>query len=161
MRDLLTIDIETEPRGAGYRTLLEAGLEICDRCLLVVRERSWLDRAGLRILASLQPHIRGEASQAEWPGTILSGGQAEVFTYEYRREVVDLLVGAVDGLYDWVAPLPEDLCLLRGRDPWLVSTAHERDAYLRFDDGIAARLTIDTRSRLREHLPLPTELWEA
>lgn len=125
------IDIRVEPREGAYRALLDAGLSVCDRFLLVVRERSWLSEAGQKVLCALSPSLINEAKRSEWPGTVLLSGQAEVLTYEYTPATLEVLASAVEGLYEWVAPFPEDLCLLSGDDAWLVSIAHERDAYIR------------------------------
>ena len=75
----------------------------------------------------------GRAEHSEWPGTRLFSGTASVLHFTYCEEVKDILGRAVDGLYEWMAPLPEDLCLLRGERPWLVSIAHERNGYLIVD----------------------------
>jgi hypothetical protein len=53
-----------------------------------------------------------------------------VLRYRYAPEVARVLAESVDGLYDWVAPLPEDLCLLSDGQPWLTSIAHERDGFV-------------------------------
>jgi hypothetical protein len=59
-----------------------------------------------------------------------------VATYQLTSEVVAALTTAATGLYDWQQPeLPEDLCLLRDEDdPWLVSIAHEGDAFVSVDE---------------------------
>src|SRR5207237_8929750 len=52
------------------------------------------------------------------------------------NEGVGVLTSACAGLYDWVEPrLPEDPCLLRADGIlWLVTIAHERDAYMRLSE---------------------------
>jgi hypothetical protein len=50
--------------------------------------------------------------------------------FDWRAESAAILADSVDGLHDWVSPLPEDLCLLAGGRPWLTSIAHEKDFYL-------------------------------
>ncbi|MBU6429644.1 MAG: hypothetical protein KGR26_11570, partial [Cyanobacteria bacterium REEB65] len=51
--------------------------------------------------------------------------------YELSEVTVAILGAAVDGLYEWCQPRrPEDLVFWRrSNGPWLVTIAHERDAY--------------------------------
>jgi hypothetical protein len=74
--------------------------------------------------------------RSDWPGTSLLAGAALVNEYALEDASVSILTTTVAGLYEWVAPLPEDLCLLRaGGAPWLVSVAHEQDAYIEATRG--------------------------
>lgn len=132
---MVTVDFKTEPRGDAYAGLLNEALAVaaCDRCLLVVRDWGWLDEAGRGLLDQLKPFLVSEMKHSEWPGTRLLDGEATVLQYDYREEVANVLIGSVDGLYGWRPPLPEDLCLLSGEHPWLVSIAHENDGYLCVD----------------------------
>jgi hypothetical protein len=149
-----SVDLQVEPRGEAYCALLEAALPVCDRGLLVIRERAWLNEAGEEVLHALRPSLIGETRSNQWPGTVLLSGQADVLTYEYTTEVIAVLTSVAKGLYDWVAPLPEDLCLLRGDDAWLVSIAHERDAFIRVDDASMAQSLLNEFPILERHLHL-------
>jgi len=134
------IGFSEEPRRGTYSELLHAGLECCERCLLVVRDHSWLDDRAHRVLASLEPFLISRVERSEWPGTELLSDTAQVLTYRYTEQTKEILGRAVDGLYDWVLPLPEDLCLMAENEPWLVSVAHEKDAYLVVSDEELSQL---------------------
>lgn len=129
-----TYDIGCEPTGDTYVRLLEAGLEFCPMCLLVVRPHEELSRAGLELLAALRPYELSIKTTDSWPGTKLIGADntAHVHCIALNQSTLDLLERATDRLYAWQHPeLPEDLCLLRAdASPWLTTIAHEHDAYL-------------------------------
>jgi hypothetical protein len=126
------VSLRYEPTGDLYRTLLGVAQDHCDAALLVVRDESWLDDQGRQVIAGLRPFLREAREAAEWPGTVLLGGAdaATLLTYDLSSPSVELLRKAVDGLYGWRAPMPEDLALLRNGEAWLASIAHERDSYL-------------------------------
>jgi hypothetical protein len=97
-----------------------------------------VQRGGIRfaasakaLLAELAPHLRQEQSVSEWPGTRLLKGSATQREYELAAATVAILERAADGLYDWRQPArPEDpVFWRRAGGPWLVTIAHERDAY--------------------------------
>ena len=54
-----------------------------------------------------------------------------MYYFRCHPDAASILKTAVKGLYGWQQPqFPEDLCFLKpGRRPWLVSIAHEKDAY--------------------------------
>jgi hypothetical protein len=125
------VNLVKEPRDRTYTELLRAGLRVCEAAMLVIREASWLDERGAQVLQDLRPYLTASAQRSEWPGTSLRGDTALVNEYALHDESMSILAGAVIGLYQWVAPLPEDLCLLKAdATPWLVSIAHEDDGYL-------------------------------
>jgi hypothetical protein len=84
------------------------------------------------VLETLHPHLLGATETPNWPGTTLLDGTATVRRYRLEPSVVDIVSNAVESLYAWQQPeRPEDLCLLRADgDPWLVTVAHEGDAYV-------------------------------
>ncbi|MCU1373172.1 MAG: hypothetical protein JWO68_458 [Actinomycetia bacterium] len=138
--------IPTEPTGETYRRLLELANRSCTEALLVVHPRDGLSSGASDVLASLAPHRLSVEDRSSWPGTTLAGRTAEVHTFRFDGGVGDLLGAAVDGLYAWQQPdRPEDLCLLRHGEPWLVTVAHQGAAHL--------VLTPEERARLDDALP--------
>jgi hypothetical protein len=86
---------------------------------------------GERLLTDLAPFMTEAQRSSEWPGTKLLDGTACVRQFRIDPESVSILQEAVGSLYDWRQPeLPEDLCFFASDgEPWLVSIAHETDAY--------------------------------
>lgn len=124
--------IGAEPRGAEYRRLIELGSGWCVAALLVVRDHLGLEARGHELLKALEPFKIRQQTSTEWPGTRLLEATAAITVVRLNPDSCRLLSTAVEGLYDWQQPeLPEDLCLLRDDDePWLVTIAHEGDAYV-------------------------------
>lgn len=127
-----TVDISTEPRGGAYRGLVLFAVDRCSSFLLVEQQHLGLSMRARTVLAELQPSKRREWESREWPGTSLLKDYGTVREFALTRETAAILARTADSLYSWVQPeLPEDLCLLRpGGEPWLISIAHEPDAYL-------------------------------
>jgi hypothetical protein len=138
------VDVVEEPRDELYRGLVRLAPRFCTSALLVVRPARGdrLGDRGVRLMSQLQSWLIETGERSEWPGTRLIGHPASVFTYRLDPGFIEALDGAVAGLYEWRQPeLPEDLCLLRADgSPWLVTIAHERDAYFRLDDIERAEL---------------------
>jgi hypothetical protein len=71
-----------------------------------------------------------------WPGTEMLEANAMIQVIDFDERLVQPMVEAADGLFDWVGwpdpPLPEDLCLYRVGNslPTLVSVTHEHDAWI-------------------------------
>ncbi len=84
-----------------------------------------------KVLSELEPCLLQERTVSEWPGTKLLSGTAMLREYTLSQATVTILGRAAQGLYDWCQPSrPEDLVLWRASNvPWLVTIAHERDAY--------------------------------
>lgn len=125
------ITLTREPRGEVYRALLSEALRHCHRFTLVQRRACILDASASALLSQLGPHLLEERTVSEWPGTKLLDGTATLREYEMRDESISILTRAVEGLYDWCHPARlEDPVFWRKSDgPWLVTIAHERDAY--------------------------------
>ncbi len=153
--DRACLSLRIEPQGDLYLKLIEYATTQCDVALLVVRHSvllAPLDPEGERVLEQLEPFLKRKAELSEWPGTELLGHTALVHYYNLEPQCVQILKQATDALYSWVQPrLPEDLCFLRSDgEPWLVSIAHERDAYL--------YLSEEEKLRLLSALPLIASL---
>lgn len=123
--------ITKELREGRYRAILQEGLRHCSRFSLVQRRECIMDDCGESLLRALEPYLRNERFASEWPGTKLLNGTAVVREYELVEESAKILETAVHGLYEWSQPSrPEDLVLWRrDGEPWLVTIAHEHDAY--------------------------------
>jgi len=117
-----------EPLDQVYRDTIGALGGLAGRALLVIREYAHLSAAGQATLDELRPWFVASDFRGEWPGTRLLGSIAEVGEYMITRECVSILASAVNGLYDWHAPFPEDLALLRSdRSVLLYSIGHEKE----------------------------------
>jgi len=120
-----------EPRGQVYRDLLAALAPLADRALLVVRTYTQLSNDGERVLEQMSRWHTLEEERSDWPGTHLLGSTASIYEYAICREAIAILQSTVEGLYEWQAPLPEDLAFLRAdRSVILYSTGHEEDGGL-------------------------------
>jgi hypothetical protein len=127
-----SVTITSEPRGELYRALLGEALRHCDHFTVVQRSERQIGESAETLLLELSSHLRQERAVTEWPGTKLLGGTATLREYDLSEASAAILARAVEGLYDWCQPeRPEDLIFWRASGaPWLVSIAHERDAYL-------------------------------
>jgi hypothetical protein len=144
-----------EPRADLYRAILGEALRRCDRVSLVQRSEGGLDASATRLLAELAPHLRQEQRVSAWPGTTLLGGQATLREYELVEATAAILARAAEGLYDWCQPSrPEDPVFWRpSGGPWLVTIAHERDAYF--------EITPEEREELLSAIPSLSTALEA
>ena len=126
------IEFRSEPKGRLYRMLLDQAAKTCPAFLLVRRPAEPLSPSGDDVQKRLSAFLISEKQSSGWPGTQLLGHEATVFKYEFRPDSLKILTRSASRLFQWRQPeLPEDLCLLRqDGSPWLVSIAHESDAYL-------------------------------
>ena len=120
-----------EPKGDLYIDIINYAVNLCHEALLVVRRTIPLADSGLKVLEKLEPYLIEKNLCSEWPGTRLLDDKAHVFRYTLNKECALIIQKSSSRLYEWFQPnLPEDLCFLRTyKDPWLVSIAHEKDAY--------------------------------
>ena len=89
------------------------------------------------VLEPLRDDILSRRDVTEWPGTHpLSGKTVELVEFRLAPESLEYLSRIARGLYSWkFSALPEDLHFIRhDGTPWLVSIAHERDAYFVIDE---------------------------
>ena len=119
-------------KGEPYLRLLHHALSYCDSFILVIRRSIDVDASAAALLNRLEPSLISSEESSEWPGTQLLDSTALVNTYKLSPNTAADLAEVADGLFSWCQPrLPEDLCLIRkGGDPWLVTIAHEEDAYM-------------------------------
>jgi hypothetical protein len=131
----IIIDITEEPHGDVYRMLVDIASRRCAYFHLVMRPSLPVDESARAMLKKLQPWLEEERQVSQWPGTVLHGHTATLYLFRLDRQVSKILQDSAEGLYDWIAPrLPEDLCFLRqDRSEWLITIAHEKDAYLHVD----------------------------
>lgn len=125
------------PSGKIYREIVEYCCGHAATALLVVREPDSPGNPEMRrSLMRLSPFSLSVTLSKEWPGTILYGHEAELHTYQVKTGLGEVLKSMQNGLFDWVHPLaPEDLSFLReSGEPILVTTSHERDAYMLLSD---------------------------
>ena len=138
MSDVVTLSLRAGAAGQTYRAIIDLALSYCDQALLVTRTSIELNSSALAILEQLQPHlVRKVTNATEWPGTTLHRSDlfldntASVYYFRLCSQSADILKNSVQELYSWRQPeYPEDLCFIRAdNSPWLVSIAHEEDAY--------------------------------
>lgn len=135
-----------EPRLEHYRILIREGRRACTTFSVIERRELGLEPGARTMLDALRPECRDENEVSAWPGTTLLGATAIIRHYGINDRSTAVLA-TVDGLFDWRQPARlEDLILWRSEgDPWLVSTSHEQDAFL--------RLTLDEWADLRRREP--------
>lgn len=108
------------------------------------------------VLEPLRDVILLRRNVTEWPGTqLFSKKEVELVEFRLAPECLEYLSRIARGLYSWTFPaLPEDLHFVRhDGTPWLVSIAHERDAYFVIDETEQTELVqalpwLDGRLRL-------------
>ncbi len=138
---VLVCTLEEEPRGPAWQALLAHARTVCETFLLVERRDLGLGDDARALVARLSPWLLREQTASAWPGTRLLGGSATVRLCRLTDESVTAIGGATEGLFEWRQPERlEDLCLLSQGRPWLVSIAHEEDAYLVLTPQVLARL---------------------
>jgi len=126
-------EMSREPTQEAYRELVATAERWGSLGLVVKRPEIELSPRGQRVLAQLTPFVTGVEESREWPGTTLyTQEEATVYFFQVVPESAELLRATATSLFQWCHPdLPEDLCFLGSdRSPWLISIAHERDAYL-------------------------------
>lgn len=112
--------------GETYRALVHLAMEVCDTFILVKRDQMELEPEGYDLLERLQPYFIEIKKADHWPGTRLFGHYADIHHFHCSPDAAELLLAYSTGLYSWVQPrVPDDLCFLKGQEPWLVNTAHE------------------------------------
>jgi len=119
-------------KGAAYAALLQHALAFCDSFILVIRHSIDVKESAQAVLDRLGPFLIRQEEKTEWPGTRLFEHTAQVNTFQLSPATVSVLTEVAESLFDWTQPgLPEDLCLFRrDGEPWLVTIAHEKDAYV-------------------------------
>jgi hypothetical protein len=140
-------DLLREPTGDVYRHLWKASADYCDVLLLVIRHTIKVNESAQAVIERLEPFLISQAESAEWPGTRLLDDTATVYRFELSSETISVLGEATDALFSWSQPeMPEDPCLIRfDGEPWLVTIAHEQDAYL--------NLTSEEKTSLEAGIP--------
>lgn len=134
-----------EPRGDELEALLSRAGEYCDRFLVALSGME-LSEAGNQLLERLTPFLIQREETNHYPAATLPWGTLTVCTYRLDAQSRLILSAAAHRLFQWVEPdLPNDLCLLRGEQPWLVTMASDRVAIVTLDER--------QRDRLRETIP--------
>jgi len=107
--------------------LSEVCLRYGVRFSLVCRERTALADHPSNVLRRLRAWCVEEREVSEWPGTLLLGHSARLYSFDVTPESIDVLCEAVAGLFGWLGP--EDLAFYRNDGRVLLeSIAHEADA---------------------------------
>jgi len=133
--------IASDPTGKVYRDLIDCAFHACNEFLLVIRpsQQMTLSEYANTVLDRLSPFLIENKYQFVWPGTRIGEGPGSipVSVHYYRTDEAakKYLLGVSESLYSWQQPrLPEDLCFLKNRKPWLSNSAHESQSYFTMDD---------------------------
>lgn len=130
--EVLEINVATQPVGSAYVHLIDYAIEHCAAVSLMVYAESSLDPGGQRILEQLQPALLTCVKTSAWPQKALKG---MVYVYRCTPVVGTILKESTSQLFAWRQPsYPEDLRFYhdtKGFHPWLITIAHERDAFFR------------------------------
>jgi hypothetical protein len=119
-----------EPRGTTLASLLRESTRFCDHFLFALTDMV-LSLEGQRVLEVLAPFLINCGEAKEYPAGTLPWGTIRICRYSMTSESAQLLEAATDHLFGWQEPdLPNDLCLMRGDDPWLITMSNERRAVL-------------------------------
>ena len=151
---MATYDFVEYPEGELYRRLLKCAQSFCTQLSIVLRDGIPLEDAACLVVDALDTQLIERRATDSWPGTILHDSEAEVRRYQFDEFTYQVIVESSASLFDWVQPhLPEDPCLYRpDGSTWLVTIAHEEDAYLELAPSELAalnRLVPDLRIALR------------
>lgn len=138
-------NIAVAPVGDVYRQSVEYGCAVGKRALLVVRDPDIDPGTSIAsILEGLEPFLTRISRVREWPGTQLLLHEAALYEYAVSPALCAKLISLRPGLFEWLHPdAPEDLSFCReDGSPILVTTSHERDAYMFLTDDEKRRLDI-------------------
>lgn len=134
-------ELVREPRGEVLDRLIAEAVGVCDRFTVVLSGMVLGDRAEL-VIERLKPFLVGCEKTSETPGSIMLPADAiTLCTYRLDADSAKVIREAARRLYDWVEPdLPQELCLLRQTEPWLINLAADRAAFLVTSPAEAERL---------------------
>ncbi|HAG01372.1 MULTISPECIES: hypothetical protein [Paenibacillus] len=131
------IQILEEPVGSTYKQLISLAFKICDEFILVKREQLELTEKTKILIEELKPYVNTVKKQEEWPGTRLLGHHADIYYFNCKPELEELLINKAKGLYRWRHPdLLEDLCFFKNKEVWLLTTAHEQLGFITTTDRV-------------------------
>ena len=125
------IELNQEPRGEAYNSLIDYALETCDTFMLVSCDyyRSGTFKREVKpILKELRPLLIKKRHNPCWPGTTVMSSNRYQYTilfYRCDRAAADLL--KLPGhSFGWEYPhFPEDLAFFRRGQNWMATVAHE------------------------------------
>ena len=131
MERMINFDNNKANRCVGqiYLDFLDYAFSVADFFMLVYKEhygRGYLQEQKT-IMHALQKFKFRRRMEPSWPGT--PGMYAPKTKYKivfYRCDpAAKEILKAVNGIYDWKYPYPEDLAFFKGNQCWFYSTAHE------------------------------------
>ncbi|WP_248628182.1 hypothetical protein [Paenibacillus durus] len=134
-KEILMIEILEEPVGNTYKQLISLAFNICDEFILVKRDQIELSKNSELLIKELKPYVTAIRKQNEWPGTQLLGHNADVYYFDCKPELEQLLTNKAERLYQWMQPeLLEDLCFYKNKEEWLITIAHEIQGFIKTTD---------------------------
>jgi hypothetical protein len=122
-----------EPSGPTYDALIDFCCSAAARMMFVVQDpHPSIEQK----LTHFRSDFINEERVREWPGTILHDGEATAYWHTVTPRLQQTLKAQADRLFAWVGYMPEDPCFFRvDGQVLLVTTSHERDAYLMLTDA--------------------------
>jgi len=143
-----------EPRDEAYVDLLRFCQAQATHAAFILQSSSppVLDRVR-HVLEPLRPYLVSIDQVSSWPGHRLGEhSRVERYLYPAQEEVIDVLVTAASGLFDWMNPkLPDDLHFLDGDAVVLGQVAHEKLAWIGVarskDENLPASLAANVEER--------------
>lgn len=117
-----------------FAVLTRAAMAKCSYFSVVVRD-SQTSHGAMKLLENLREHLVKQEERADWPGTVLYGRTASVFTYRLDPASALVLLQSASAFSSWLEPdRPEDVSFLRADfSLWLASVAHEGDVFLELE----------------------------
>lgn len=119
----------------NYRKIIEYACKVSDTLSFITEQkRPYSKRPPAckhnEYLKSLDPFMQSQTvGVTEWPGTITKDRHKVLSTYRACSKVRDILL-VKGNPFEFCNETPEDICFYQHEKPWLVTTSHEKIAYL-------------------------------
>ncbi len=125
----MPIFILEEPRGKKYQKIIEYSFMVCKAFVFSMRNDILTHYGKPSILKVLEPYKENEMEAALYPKINCYSEDNILYFYKCNEDTKLILMGEVEGLFEWREPGPEDLTFLNNKgDVWMDSISHERMA---------------------------------
>lgn len=121
--------------NAHYDEIIKYACNVSDTFSLISQQKKPYSRRPPNCkhddyLKNLEPFLVSQVvGVTEWPGTITKDCHKVLNTYRSCLEAKDILL-VNRNPFEFCNEMPEDICFYRHKQPWLVTTSHEKIAYL-------------------------------
>ncbi|NPC92974.1 hypothetical protein HOO54_12225 [Bacillus sp. WMMC1349] len=110
------------PTGETYRHFIKVLCDHSDKFYFVTMKEFDYNH---EVLEKFQSHVIETYKTNQWAQTITRGPAVTVYVIKANQDTCQLLQQLSNSLYDWVAPLPEDLTFIKNNIEWFTCTTHE------------------------------------